>query len=234
MSSGGTASVLTLFVPIFLFAASCASSRDEKMEKETQQRYPSPTAVFDAYREARGKREWRKVFSLLTPQAQNDAVFESVFSCMERQGTDAIRGRRFEAEEIGRIVEKYFDYPTAVDGYNTQYKKKHGTDPNTSPHDDKVWYDAVTAHVNDKAEFYVAVTKYFEDRAVKQHEEKPIPPLGDLEQVLVHDDIATGHAPTFGFHYETPPGKPAQKVEDKIDKTYKFRRLNGGWLLDSM
>ena len=196
--------------------------------------YPSPAAIFDAYRKARDKRDARAVFSLLTPEAQSDAVFETVFSCMERQGTDAITGRRSDAKEIGRIVEKHFDYPAVVDDYNTQYKKKHGTDPKTSPHDDKVWYDAVTAHVKDKAGFYVAVTKHFEERAAKLHEEKPVSPLGDLEHVVVQDDTATGHAATFGFHYETPPGKPTQKVEDRIDKTFKFRRINGGWLLDSL
>ena len=47
-------------------------------------RYASPIAVFDAYRKARDKRDSRVVFSLLTPEVQNDAVFESFFACMEQ------------------------------------------------------------------------------------------------------------------------------------------------------
>jgi len=230
MINGFTDWFTLLVVPFFLLATSCASSGDHN----TQERYPSPKAVFDAYREARAKRDAWVVFSLLTPQTQNDAVFEAIFSCMERQGTDAIKGRRSEAEEIGRVVERYFDYPAAEDDYNKRYKKKHGTDPNTSRRDNQLWYDAVTAHVKDKAGFYVAVTKHFEESAVKRHEEKPISPIGDLEQVAVQDDTATGHAATLGFHYDTPPGKPAQRVEDNIDKTFKFRKVNGGWLLDSL
>lgn len=232
MSSGFTDWLAVSLVPFFLLATSCASSGSDK----TPKRYQSPNAVFNAYREARAKRDARAVFSLLTPQAQNNAVFESVFSCMERQGTDAIRGRRFEAEEIGRIVEKYFDYPATVDDYNTQYKKKHGTDPKTSPHDDKVWYDAVTAHVNDKAAFYVAVTKHFEDRAVKQDEENPISPLGDLEHLVVQGDTATGSAKETILRRiasgESPP--KAGGPPSTLDKPFKFRRINDGWLLDSL
>jgi hypothetical protein len=89
MSSGFTAGFLTLFVPILLFAASCASSGDDKTNTGTQKRYPSPTAVFDAYREARGKRDSRKVFSCLTPEAQNDAVFENFFACTMSNSKEA-------------------------------------------------------------------------------------------------------------------------------------------------
>jgi hypothetical protein len=89
MSRGFTAGVLTLFIPIFLFVASCASSGDDKMENETQKRYSSPKAVFDAYREVRGKREWGKLFSLLTPETQKNAVFEAFFSCMMLHSKEA-------------------------------------------------------------------------------------------------------------------------------------------------
>ncbi len=236
MSSAFTAGFLTLCVPIFLLAASCASSGDGKTESGTQKRYASPTAVFDAYREARAKRDARTIFSLSTPQVQSDTVFESLFSCMERQGADAITGRRSEAEEIGRIVGKYFDDQAAVDEYNKQYKKKHGTDPRTPPHNDQLWYDAVTAHVKDKAGFVEAVAKHFEESTAKRHEENPISPLGDLEHLVVQGDTATGSAKETILRRiasgESPPkagGPPSTH-----DKPFKFRRVNGGWLLDSL
>ena len=227
---------MALLVPIFLFAASCASSGDGKTESGTQKRYASPTAVFDAYRKARDKHAARMVFSLLTPQAQSDAVFETFFACAE-QGS----------QEMGPIVPKYVDLATLGDDYEKQYKKKHGVDlaklqaehkndPTFVPpsQDEQLWRDVVAAHIKDKAGFYEAVAKHFDERDAKRHEEKPVSPLGDLEQVVVQDDTATGHAATLGFHYETPPGKPTQKVEDRIDKTFKFRRINGGWLMDSL
>ena len=201
MSNGLTDYLIASFVPLFLLAASCATSGSDN----TPRRYQSPKAVFDAYREARAKRDARAVFSLSTPQVQNDAVFESLFSCMERQGADAITGRRSEAEEIGRIVGKYFDPSAAENDYNEQYKKKHGVDfakvqaghendPTfvPPPHDDQLWYDAVTAHVKDKAGFYEAVAKHFDESAAKRHEEEPVNPLGDLEHLIVQGDTATG------------------------------------------
>jgi hypothetical protein len=87
-------------VPLFLLAASCASSASDK----TPNRYQSPKAVFDAYREARAKRDARTVFSLLTPQAQNDATFETFFACME-QGS----------QEMGPIVQRYVDIAAIKD-----------------------------------------------------------------------------------------------------------------------
>ena len=108
---------VALLVPILLFAASCASSGGDKRDTGTQNRYQSPTAVFDAYREARVKREWRELFSFLTPEAQSDAVFESFFECME-----------MTSKRTGAIVPKYVDVATLSDDYEKQYKKKHGVD----------------------------------------------------------------------------------------------------------
>jgi hypothetical protein len=232
MNSGLTDYLIASVVPLFLLATSCVSSGSDT----TPTRYQSPKAVFDAYREAHARRDARTIFSLLTPHARDDAVFESLFSCMERQGADAITGRRSEAEEIGRIVGKYFDSPAAENDYNKQYKKKHGTGPKTSPHDDQSWYDVVTAHVKDKAGLVEAVAKHFEDIAAKRHEENPISPLGDLENLVVRGDTATGSAKETILRRiasgESPPkagGPPSTH-----DKPFKFRRVNGGWLLDSL
>jgi hypothetical protein len=252
LNASTTIGFVVLLVPIVLFASSSASSANGKMDAEAQKGYASPKAVFDAYREARAKREARAVFSVLTPQTQSAAVFEAIFSCMERQGTDAIRGRRSEAKEIGLIVEKYFDYPAAVDDYQKQYKKKHGIDlakfrakaeaeteknPNAviaePPRDDQLWYDAVTAHVKDKAGFYVAVKKHFQERDAKHHINDPVWPLGDLEQLVVQGDTATGRAKeTILPRADESPLKPGQKPPI-YERPFKFRRINGGWLIDS-
>ena len=196
MSNGFTAGVLTLFVPIFLFAASCASSGDDKTEKKTKKQHSSPKAVFDAYRELRGKREWRKVFSLLTPEAQNDAVFEDFFSCTMSN-----------SKETAAIIRKYVDGAAVNDEYEKRYKNKHGidlaqhragheTDPKYVPpkHDEQLWRDVVVAHIKDKAGFNEVVAKHFDKRDAKLAEKESVMLLGDLEHLVLHGDTATGSA----------------------------------------
>jgi hypothetical protein len=200
-------------------------------------RYQTPTAVFDAYREARGKRNYRKVFSCLTSESQNDAIFEAFFTCMEAQGADAIKGRGPEAKGIGRLVGRFLDARTLHDDCEKQYKKKHSID-SAKPlppdaRDDQLWRDVVVSHIKDKAGFYEAVVKHFDERAAKRHEERPVEPLGELQRLDVHGahgEWATGSAkltliPGPG---ESPP------VVNPIDKTFRFRKVNGGWLIDSL
>ena len=63
MKSGFTRCFVASLVPLFLLAASCASSGGQTDPK----RYESPKAVFDAYRQAREKRDYRAIFLLLNP-----------------------------------------------------------------------------------------------------------------------------------------------------------------------
>lgn len=243
MSSGFTHWFIASLIPLFLFAATRAGSGEDK----TPSLYPSPTAVFDAYRKARDKRDARTVFAILTPQAQNDAVFESFFACIERQGADAITGRG--SEVIARLVGRFLDTRTLNDDYEKQYKKKHGidiakveeghkNDPTfvPPPHDEQLWRDVVAAHVKDKAGFYEAVAKHFDERAAERHEENPISPLGGLEHLVVEGDTAKGSAKETILRRiasgESPPkaGGPPPIYE----KPFKFRRINDGWLLDSL
>jgi hypothetical protein len=219
---------------------SCSHSRGDDTKSI---HYQSPKAVFDAYREAQEKQEWRKLFSLLTPEAQKDAVFESFFACMERHGADAITRR--DTEGMDRLIRKYLDTSTLNEDFQKQYEKKHGVDQVKSeadhqsdqkfvppPRDDQLWHDIVAAHINDKAGFYEAVAKYFDESAAKRHEGNQISKLGDLEQVVLHDDTASGQAkvtimPRPG---ETKGGGPPPAY----DKPFKFRRIDGGWLIDSL
>ena len=118
MCYAAPAGFVASLVPILLFTASCASSGDDKADTGTQKRYPSPTAVFDAYREARSKRDWRKCFSCLTPEEQNNAVFESFFECAESN-----------SKESRAICKKYgLDEAALNDALEKTYKAKHGVD----------------------------------------------------------------------------------------------------------
>ncbi len=127
------------------------------------------------------------------------------------------------------IEEEYEKKYKAKHGIDVaKLRAEHGHDPKFEPpvRDDELWVDAVAAHIKDKVGFVEAVAKVSNTDTTS--------PLGELEDVTVKDDTAAGRATTLGYHYETPPGKPPQKITDKHYKDYKFRRVNGGWLLDSL
>jgi hypothetical protein len=71
-------------IPLLILTASCSRQQDSK-PSAAQPRviYATPAAVFDAYREASQKREWRKCFDCLTPDTQKKMMFELCFSCGE-------------------------------------------------------------------------------------------------------------------------------------------------------
>jgi hypothetical protein len=226
MCKANVATFVASLLPLLVLTISCANREDVDSHDGVPNSYPSPTAVFDAYREAREKRECRKCFSLLTSEAQNDALFESFFAC-----------GMHDSKESRAILKKYgLDDAALGDALRKKYKERYGIDIDTAEgaasvaslgdSDRELLVDVVAAHVKDKAGFFEA--------EINQFEKESVSPLGDLEQLVVDDHTATGRAATPGFHYETPPGKAHQKIEDKIYQTFKFRRVNGGWLLDSL
>ena len=90
------------------------------------------------------------------------------------------------------------------------------------PNDEELNRQALFDATKDKVGFFAAVHKILEK------DRKPNV-IGELEQVAIDGDTATGRVeitivPQPG---ESPP------VVDKNYKTFKFRRVNGGWLLDS-
>ena len=219
---------VALLVPLLCSPASRANAEEDKAPK----RYASPAAVFNAYREARGKREWRKIFSLRTIEAQNDDVFESFFA-LGMQDT----------KETRAIQKKYgLDDAAFEQALSKGYKDKYGIDIGTADGAAKaesladsnrqLLVDVVATLVKDKPGFVEAAAKHSDERAANLHEANPVWPLGDLEHLVVQGDRATGSAketilPRAG---ESPrkPGQPPLIYE----KPFKFRRLNGGWLLD--
>jgi hypothetical protein len=231
MSGGHTAGFVAVLPPLFLMASLWASSADDSPPK----RHPSPKAVFDAWREARARRDWRTCFYLLTREVQDYAVFESYFSCAinDSKDTNAIL-KRFAVDEATLTSDLRREYKakhgvepaddkSLQDALEKEYKAQHGVPPD-SPHD--VMSDILSRRIKDKAGFCESAANVLSDR--------PASPIGDLEQVVVQDDTATGHASVQGFHHETPPGGAPRKVEDKLDKTFRFRKVDGGWLLDSL
>src|SRR4051794_9661804 len=85
MCSGSAGGFAALLLPLFLVAGPFACSADDGPPK----RYPSPKAVFDAYREACARRDWRRCFSLLTREIQDGVVFEVYFGCNIRDSKES-------------------------------------------------------------------------------------------------------------------------------------------------
>ena len=136
------------------------------------------------------KHEWRKLLSCGTPRREDQVVFDSFFVCAE-----------CNSKEDRAIWDKYVDGAGMTDQYEKTYKAKHGvdlakaragheSDPNfvPPPDDEVLWYEAVAAHIKDKASFVEAVAMV----SVKQKD--PVSRIGELEQVKVKGDTATGHA----------------------------------------
>jgi hypothetical protein len=208
-----------------------ASNAGEPTDPGSQTRYESPRAVFDAFRDAGQKHDVREAFRLLTPKAQDEAVY--MVSLLFPQ---------LASKDRKAILSEFVDESAAVDDYQRRYKEEHGVDlkkfdanhqtddtrVRAPPRDEPLWCRALAAHAKDKAGFVEKVLKLSEKK------DQPTLPYGPLEDVVTHGNTATGRAAMISFHFEKTPGKPPKKVEDRIDKTCQFRRVNGGWLLDSL
>jgi hypothetical protein len=218
----------TLAITVATFVASCAKRQaSDSAEHKSPVRYSSPADVFNAYREARSKRDWRKCFHCLTPEAQKDALFETYFAC-------GMSG----SKEVATICEKFIDGVTLNADYEKRYKEKHGMsiaevrakeqteEPRgpTATSDRDLLVEALNAQIQDKVGFYEAALNLLESS------DSPSP-IGDLGQMVIEGDSATGAADIAIVHYEMKPGEPEKRVDDKVPKTFKFRKVNGGWLI---
>ena len=85
---------------------------------------------------------------------------------------------------------------------------------------------ALAAHVKEKAGFFEGVSRLFE--------EKTASPLGELEELAVEGDTATGHAKVTKVP-DVEGGESslkARRLSVIRDELFKFRRVKGGWLID--
>ncbi len=215
--------------------------------------YSSPTEVFDARRQAVRSGDWRAYYSLLTPEVQRYMPFETQFVCIMRNDptlqaiqkkfgpTEAAAGKRYweaykrkhgHAELIDKALAKAIPY------WESKNKGAGGTETGQAgmvppppesaamdalPKDEELSRQAIYDATKDKVAFFAEVQKFI------QKDRKPNI-IGDLEQVTIKGDTATGHAKITIL---PQPGDSLQKVR-KTDKTFKFRRINGSWLLNSL
>jgi hypothetical protein len=182
--------------------------------------------VFDACREAEWKRDWRTYFDCLTPDSQKNMMFELVFRC-------GLGG----SEKAPLIVKKFVDEKWPSD-FQKRFKEKFGMDHatfreklrkdptvaamETSEH--QLLCDVVAAHVRDKAGFFEAVSNLFGGDNYE--------PLGELKQVTVEGDTASGQAEAMFQSWESSGDGVQKVVRSRYEKTFHFRKVNGGWLIE--
>ena len=238
---------------LMTFLLGCYEITAEQKEP-TMQAYSSPNAVFDAYRQAYQRRDWRTLYFLFTPKVQRDMVFEAYFACGELDDPKlkAVQ-KTFGCSEAAlrkRYLEEYkrkHGHNEEIDKYLAEIEKatadaesnKRGAEPtkkeisdmapspaeaavNALPNDEDLLRQVLYDLTKDKVGFFTAVQEVLEKR-------RKLNVIGDLEEVTIKGDTATGRAK---ITIVPKPGESPPKV-DKIDKTFKFRRVDGGWLLDS-
>jgi hypothetical protein len=128
-------------------------------------KYSSPQAVFDAYREAIGKRDWRTAYFCYTLESQKSAVFETYFASQERRQTKAIED----------VLKKL-----------TGGKSLEGAKPPDHADNAQV-ADFMYKVVDDPAAFFSEMNTVLHDA------DHPLDAPGKLHDVSVDGDTATGH-----------------------------------------
>jgi hypothetical protein len=225
-----TSTAKLLLIPLFILTASCARRSESKPSAAPPHAiYATPTAVFDAYREARRKREWRKCFDCLTPDSQKDQMFEIYFAC----GMSS-------SNEVAAMCKKYIgERETFNDDYERRYKEKHGVSIEdvrakeqtekprgpTATSDRDLIVEVLNAHIQDKAGFYEAAANLL-------NQGDNYEPLGELKQLTVEGDTASGQAESMMQHLSSSGDGVEKVVRSRHDKTFHFRQVNGGWLIE--
>jgi len=227
---------------------------------ETPKGYSSPVAVFDAFRASRDQQDWQTILPCLTPELRDDQVFEAFFACsmqrsnprivavLKKHGVDseailAEYHKRYKEKHGVDIAKLLADRKAAAEKAAPSRKPQEGTQssgegiavpgssseqlgPPRPPDDEALLRTAICAAVRNKAAFCGDVD------SVITNSKRPTP-IGKLEQLRVHGDTAVGLAKTMIYHTRSGPEESLQKVGQEIGLNFRFRKLNGSWLIES-
>lgn len=236
----------------------------EKPKLDTPKFYESPQAVYEAYRTALAKRDKRTEHLCLTPELRDEEVCMSYVLGLgmmrDKAKADALR-KKFGVEEKvitaeynKRYKEKYgidiekvrTEYQDKQSKAVAEYFKKQGINnsvpglyrvpqsvmdqvgPPPWKDDDQLLRKVVIEKNVDKVGFVVAV-----DKAVRPPDADPTV-LGDLKNLRIQGDKATGEHTTRIFGIRRLPGKYKDERfwEDVDGGAIGFRKTKDGWLID--
>ncbi len=118
-SLGGLSWTFAIGVVGVLSAVAGEVTPAKKLSTPLPKVYSSPGEVFDAYRKARDKDDWRTLFSCLTKESQELEVFEVFIACETTS----------HHQEARAVCKKYgVDNVSINTIYYAKYKRKHGID----------------------------------------------------------------------------------------------------------
>jgi hypothetical protein len=221
--------------------SACHEGKAEQKEP-VMKVYSSPNAVFDAYRQAYRSGDLRTLYFLFTTDAQRDLVFEANFACEDAGGakfeslkkvrqefgaSEADLGRRYlegykrkhgHGEEIDKYLAKAVPYweskKKAARGTKTRESDAvpapDGAAVATLPNDEELVREALFGATKDKVGFFTAVQKVLEEGRTPNI-------IGDLEQVAIEGDKATGRAK---ITIVPPPGE-SPRVRNSTVRFYR-------------
>lgn len=248
-----------LLLPLYISTLSLSACHEgtAKQKEPVMKVHSSPTEVFDAYRQAYRSGDWRTVYFMSTSEVQRNMVYEAEFVCVAAKDpaikaiqkvfspTEGMVGKRYweeykrkhgHAEVIDKCLAKAIPYWELKDkGAGGTEAGQAGTAPpppecaamDALPKDEELFRQALYDATKDKVGFIAEVQKL--DRKRRKPDI-----IGDLEQVTIKDDTATGQARITGVPQPgESPRKPGQ-APAVYEKPFKFRKVSGGWLLDSL
>lgn len=236
------------------------STAAEKPDPELPKVYPSPGAVFEAYREAREKQDYRTVFFCLTPESREPAVFEAWFAA----------NMHLNQPKMLAVLEKFGVEEKVINAeYFKCFREKHGVDiDKLIAEHEKAHKKAPKSPEKEKTATPpgIAVPSPFpEGRQVDPG--PPLPPtdqdllrkvllarisdkagffaavenvlanrewdsnFSKLENLTIQGNTATGCAHTVIFCLTAAPGKQEKKVGSVVKEAFNFRKWKGSWLI---
>jgi hypothetical protein len=228
MAMHAMTSVLLVGSLVALSYLSCETSHGETDGGEASM-FRNPQEVFDAFRLAHAKRDWRTVLSCFTPRAKEDAIFEVYFNCNILLHDPRVR----------TLLAKHNIQPERVDAeYLQRHQKKQkeeratltqGVAPQVASQVKRPDRELLKVIVNEQV---VDADEFFESASDIIFKERLIPEIGGLTCVSVSSNSACGDASKTVFHLETRAGQPEQVVAQKLEVEYAFCKVRGGWLID--
>jgi hypothetical protein len=219
----------------------CRGEENNKPSHTKEFGYASPVEVFDAYRTAHEKGDYRTEFLCLTPDSQDQTVFGCFASCLEVRG---------DCPKAMEALKKNGLDPALVDAeYKKAYRQRHGVIPigideggahndgilapapatrnkqPPPPPDDVILQKVVLRFVKDKAEFCEDVSKVGGDDGDSSQ-------IEELKGLDIRNDIAVGQAVRTSDvpRLDSATGRKSEK--QRVLEQFTFRRIRGRWFME--
>jgi hypothetical protein len=209
----------------------------------------TPSERFDAFQKAGENGDWRAVFFCLTPEAQDDAIFEAYFACNMRLNDAKVLALLQSFGVSSDVVDKkYYEQYELKHGMSTPDSQREGVPAPLSsgasnasailgseespahrapPLDQDLYRNVVLSLIADKAKFYDAACGILQNG-------RTFPGRKNLRDLSITGDAATGIADTTMQHLESASGETPHEVQQQVAVKFYFRSVSGNWLIERM